>query len=74
MSTIYADASKYVVAQLRKLRLTKEVREELIKKYGMENLLLKGGSVKGLLVVSFYEDYSELSERFSPCTTICKTA
>ena len=36
VSTIYADAPKYVVAQLRKLRLTKEVRDDLKKKYGMK--------------------------------------
>ena len=35
-STIYAYAPKYVVAQLRKLRLTKEVRDDLKKKYGMK--------------------------------------
>ena len=31
MSTIYADASKYPVAQLRKQRLTKEVGDDLKK-------------------------------------------
>ena len=36
MSTIYADAPKYVVTQLRKLRLTKEVRDDPKKKYGMK--------------------------------------
>ena len=34
--TIYADAPKYVLAQLRKLRLTKEVRDHLKKTYGMK--------------------------------------
>ena len=34
LSTIHTDAPKYVVAQLRKLRLTKEVRDDLKKKYG----------------------------------------
>ena len=36
VSTIYADAPKYTAAQLRKLRLTKEVRDDLKKKYGMK--------------------------------------
>ena len=36
LSTIHTDAPKYVVAQLRKLRLTKEVRDGLKKKYGMK--------------------------------------
>ena len=36
VSTIYADVPKYVVAQLRKLRLTKKVRDDLKKKYGMK--------------------------------------
>ena len=35
VSTIYADASKYVVARLRKLGLTKEFRDDLKKKYGI---------------------------------------
>ena len=33
--TIYDDAPKYVVAQLRKLRLTKQVRNDLQKKHDM---------------------------------------
>ena len=36
VSAIYADAPKYVVAQLRKLRLTKEARDDLKKKYDMK--------------------------------------
>ena len=34
--TIYTDPPKYVVAQLRRLRLTKGVRDDLKKKYGMK--------------------------------------
>ena len=52
VSTVYADAPKYIVAQLRKLRLTTEVRDDLKKKYGIKVLLLNGGSVRGLPVVS----------------------
>ena len=36
LSTIYADAPEYVVAQLWKLRFTKKVRDDLKKKYGMK--------------------------------------
>ena len=36
LSTIHTDAPKYVVAQLRKLRLTKKVRDDLKKKYGIK--------------------------------------
>ena len=36
VSTIYADAPKHMVARLRKLRLTKEVRDDLKKKYGIK--------------------------------------
>ena len=36
MFTIYADAPKYVLAQLRKLRLTTEVRDHLKKTYVMK--------------------------------------
>ena len=40
LSTIYADAPEYIVAQLRKLRLAKEVRDDLKKekekKYGVK--------------------------------------
>ena len=36
LSTIYADAPKYVVYQLLKLRLMKEVLDNLKKKYGMK--------------------------------------
>ena len=36
LSTIHTDAPKYVVAQLRKLSLTKEVRDDLKKTYGMK--------------------------------------
>ena len=33
VSAVYADAPKYVVAQLRKLRMTKEVRDDLKKTF-----------------------------------------
>ena len=36
VSIMYADAPKSVVAQLRKLRLTKVLRDNLKKKYGMK--------------------------------------
>ena len=36
VSTIYADTPKYLVAQLRTLGLTKKVRDDLKKKYGMD--------------------------------------
>ena len=36
MSTIFADAPKYLLAQLRKLRLTKKARDYLKKKYGIK--------------------------------------
>ena len=36
VSTIYADAPKYVVTLLWKLRVTNEVRNNLKKKYGMK--------------------------------------
>ena len=47
VSNIYADAPKYVVVQLLKLRLTKGVPDDLNKKYGMKVLLSNGGSVSG---------------------------
>ena len=36
VSTIYAVASKYLAAQLRKLKLTKRVRDDLNTNYGMK--------------------------------------
>ena len=53
MSNLYADAPKYLVAQLQKLRLTQKGRDDLKNKYGMKVLLLQGGSVRGLPVVTF---------------------
>ena len=35
VSTIYADAPKYLVVQSRKLRLTKKVRDDIKKAYGI---------------------------------------
>ena len=36
VSTIYADAPKYAVVQLRRLRLTKEYGDDPKKKYGIK--------------------------------------
>ena len=36
VSTIYTDVPKYLVAQLRKLGSTKEVRDDLKKNFGMK--------------------------------------
>ena len=36
VSTIYADAPKYLVAQIRKSGLTKKVRDDISKNYGMD--------------------------------------
>ena len=52
MSTIYADAPKYMVVQLGKLRLTKKVRDDFKKKYDMKVWFLDDGSVRGLPVLS----------------------
>ena len=47
VSTIYTDAPKYVVAQLRKLRLTKEVRDDSKKKVWLESLTFAWGPGEG---------------------------
>ena len=57
VSITYADAPISVVAQLRKLRLAKEVGDDLKKIYGMKVRLLNGGSVRGLPVERCYEDF-----------------
>ena len=47
VSTIYDDAPKYLVGQLRKIRLTKKVRDDIKKKPDMDVRRLKGCSVRG---------------------------
>ena len=47
VSTNYDDAPKYLVGQLRKIRLTKKVRDDIKKKPDMNVRRLNGCSVRG---------------------------